>query len=201
MSRTISALVEAESIKAAVQPVFFIEMDFSGGFVRLWSGYGSFTWNGQTWLGAGHLLEIDPMSETVDFVANGAAVRLNGIPSAMLAVALGENYQGRPATIYLGFLDSSNVIIADPLQLYKASMDIMEIDEGGETASISIRIESQAISLKRSKEWRYTHEDQLIDYPGDLGFEYVAGLQDKALIWKPFDPSTIVQAGLGVIHL
>jgi len=185
MSRTLTAGMQTEVAAAAVSPVFFVEMDFSSGFVRLWSGYGSFVWDAKTWLGAGNLMEIEPLAESVDFVANGANLKLNGIPSDMVAIALGETYQGRDATIYLGLLDSTGAVIADPVPIYAALMDTMEIDEDGETASIIVRVESQAISLKRAREWRYTHEDQLIDYPSDLGMEYVAGLQDKEIIWKP----------------
>lgn len=185
MSRTLAVGMEAEVSAAAVSPVFFVEMDFSSGFVRAWSGYGSLTWDSKTWLGAGHLMAIEPLSESVDFVANGANLKLNGIPSDLIAIALGETYQGRDATIYLGLLDSSGAVIADPVPIYAAAMDTMEIDEDGETATIIVRVESQAISLKRPREWRYTNEDQQIDYPDDLGLEYVAGLQDKEIVWKP----------------
>lgn len=185
MARDLSASMQTEVDAAAVEPVFFVEMDFSSGFVRVWSGYGEFTWDAKTWSGVGHLGEIEPLSEGIDFVANGASLKLSGIPSDLISVALGEYYQGRAATIYLGLLDSAGAIIADPVPIYAANMDTMEINEDGETSTIIVRIESQAISLKRSREWRYTHEDQQIDYPGDLGFEYVAGLQDKEVLWKP----------------
>lgn len=185
MSRALTAGMEAEVSAAVVSPVFFVEMDFASGFVRAWSGYGSLVWDSKTWLGAGHLMEIEPLSESVDFVANGANLKLNGIPSDLIAIALGETYQGRDATIYLGLLDAAGAVIADPVPIYAALMDTMEIDEDGETATIIVRVESQAISLKRAREWRYTDEDQQIDYPGDLGLQYVAGLQDKEIVWKP----------------
>ena len=37
--------------------------------------------------------------------------------------------------------------------------------------------------LKRSRERRYTHDDQQIDFPGDLGFEFVPKLQELNLVW------------------
>jgi hypothetical protein len=192
MARTATAAMVTEAAKASVAPVFFVEMDFVSGFVRVWSGYGSISWDAKTWLGAGHLISIDTLSEGVDFVANGANLKLSGIPSEMIAIALGEQYQGRDATIYLGLLDSAGAVIADPLSIFAAKMDTMEIEEGGDTSSIIVRVESHAISLKRAHEWRYTHEDQLIDYPADRGLEYVAGLQDKELIWKPGKSSIVV---------
>lgn len=189
MSRALTAGMQTEVGQPAVSPVFFVEMDFVSGFVRAWSGYGTLNWDSKTWLGVGNLGGIDPLAESVDFVANGANLKLSGIPSDMIAIALGEHYQGRPATIYLGLLDNAGAVIADPVPIYAALMDTMEIDENGESASIIVRIESQAVSLKRAREWRYTHEDQQIDHPGDLGLEYVAGLQNKEITWKPASTS------------
>jgi hypothetical protein len=185
MGRELTAGMEAEVVKTSVSPIFLVEMDFASGFVRAWSGYGELSWNGYTWLGAGELMEIDPVEETTSFVANGASFKLNGIPSAMVSIALDQDYQGRPATLYLGMLDSSGAVITDPAEVYGGLMDTMEVDDSGEAASIIVRVESHAVALKRPKEWRYTHEDQQIDYPGDLGLEYVAGLQDKEIVWKP----------------
>lgn len=185
MGRELSAGMEAEVVKPSVSPIFLVEMDFASGFVRAWSGYGDLSWNSYTWLGAGDLMEVDPVEETTSFVANGASFKLNGIPSALIAIALDQQYQGRPATLYLGMLDSTGAVIVDPVEVFGGLMDTMEVDDSGETASIVVRVESQAVALKRPKESRYTHEDQQIDYPGDLGFEYVAALQDKEIVWKP----------------
>jgi len=185
MARTLSSGMVTVSESSALAPFFLVEMYFTSGYVRVWSGLGQLTWNSVTWEGVGNLGTFEPLAETQDFVANGANLRLSGIPSDMIAIALGQHYQGRPASIYFGAMDSAGAVIVDPVKIYAANMDTMEIDEQGETCSIIIRIESEAVSLKRAREWRYTHEDQQIDYPGDLGFEYVASLQDKDIIWKP----------------
>jgi hypothetical protein len=39
------------------------------------------------------------------------------------------------------------------------------------------------IDLNRAREWRYTHESQQQISPGDRGFEYVAGLQEREIRW------------------
>lgn len=185
MARTITLGMIAQLTAGIVSPVLLVQMDFSSGFSRVWSGLGDLSWNGYSWNGVGDLGGISTMEETTDFRANGVQLQLSGIPSAMLAIALGEHYQGRPAEVYLGFLDSTGALVDAPVELFSGKMDTMHIDEGGETSTISIQVESRAISLKAAREWRYTHEDQQIDYPGDKGFEYVVGLQDKDLIWKP----------------
>lgn len=185
MARTLTIEMLAQIAAGSVAPILLVELDFSSGFSRVWSGLGDLSWNGYTWSGLGDLGGISPLEETTDFRANGVQLQLSGIPSAYMAIALGEQYQGRSAKIYLGMLDSNGVLVDAPVYLFKGKMDTMLIDEGGETSTISVQVESSAISLKVAKEWRYTHEDQQIDYPGDVGFEYVVGLQDKDLVWKP----------------
>ena len=45
------------------------------------------------------------------------------------------------------------------------------------------------IDLQRPKSRRYTKEDQQIDFPTDLGFDFVPELQDIQIIWAGHDVS------------
>jgi hypothetical protein len=62
-------------------------------------------------------------------------------------------------------------------------MDTMGIEDSGDTANIGLTAESRLIDLERSRERRYTSEDQKIDYPNDKGLEFIADLQDKEIVW------------------
>ena len=62
-------------------------------------------------------------------------------------------------------------------------MDLMTIEDGGETASISVTAESRLIDLNRAKERRFTDNDQKIDYPDDKGLQHIQGLQEKQISW------------------
>ncbi|MCH8189644.1 MAG: hypothetical protein IIB66_13285 [Proteobacteria bacterium] len=183
MTRTVTAAVVTEVQKAKTRPILFVEMDFTSGFVRMWTGIGDFSWDGKTWNGVGDLLGISPVEETDELRSAGLVVQLSGIPSALLATALGEDYQGRSGKVWLGFLDDDYVLIDDPVLQWAGRMDVMEIDEGAETSVISVRIESNFAALKRANERRYTREDLQIDFPGDKGLDFIAALQDKQLVW------------------
>jgi hypothetical protein len=56
------------------------------------------------------------------------------------------------------------------------------VDDNGTTATISVKLEKEAVD-SRTRGRRYTHEDQQIDAPGDLFFEYAAGIADKVFTW------------------
>lgn len=74
-------------------------------------------------------------------------------------------------------------VVADPFLAFEGRTDVPDIAKDGERCTVSIHYESRLIALERPRERRITHEDQQIDYPGDRGREYIAGLQDKVLVW------------------
>jgi hypothetical protein len=186
MSRDLTSAVQAELLKMKVKPVIFVEAVFTSGTLRVWSGIGTISWNGQTWTGVGNLGGISPISEGTEPHADGIELSLSGIPSDLVTKALGECRPNAPVKLWFGFLDEAEAVIADPYQSFGGRMDVPSVEEGGETSTIKLRVENRLVDLGKARERRYTHEDQQIDYPGDLGFEYVAGLQEWNGVWgKP----------------
>ena len=193
MARDIPSLVSTESQKQSVEPALFVELQWASGTVRLWSGIGSKTFGGNTFTGVGTFGGVSPVSESSDGRADGVTLTLSGVPSETIAAVLTDNYQNRPGKIWLGFLDTAGAIVAtDPYLLFSGKMDVATIQESGTTATISVTLENRMIILQQASGRRYTHEDQQIDYPGDLGFEYVAALgQERAVNWGQAGPSSI----------
>jgi len=181
--RDATAAFLAELAKRRLRPVIFYEGEFSTGTSRAWSGYGEKVWNGQTWQGVGHLGGISAIEETGDVKATGIVVQLTGVATENIALALGEARQGKPGKVWLGFLDEAGNVIVDPYLAFSGRLDVPEIEEGAETATVRISYESRLIDLERPRARRYTHEDQQIDFPGDKGFEFVPSLQDAQIVW------------------
>ena len=91
--------------------------------------------------------------------------------------------QGRTASVYLAAFNASNVLIADPFLIFQGLTDVPTMEDGGETATVSITVESLEVDWARNRIRRYTPEDQKLIDPTDRGFEYVAQLQDAKFIW------------------
>jgi len=183
MSRTLSTEMQAVASAEVVRPVYLIDMDFDSGELNLWSGLGSLIYNGKTYVGAGDLLSLSSVSENSELTASGMNIVLSGIKQSLINIARDEDYQGRPVVVSLGAFDDTGDIIASPVIVFQGFMDVMSISDSGETSTISISIENKLISFERSSVRRYTAEDQKIDYPNDKGFEYVAKIQQKEIIW------------------
>ena len=182
MSRDLTTAVQNQLSADELQPFFAVKLNFDSGAVKLWTGYGEITVASETYTGGGQLLDISPIEETVEVAARGASIALNGIDSSLINLALTENYQTRSAKIFFGVL-SSGAVVADPYQLFDGRMDVMSIDDNGETASIVMTAESRLIDLERPKLRRYTSEDQKLTHPNDTGFDFVASLQEKEIAW------------------
>ena len=202
MSRALSAEMLAVATADIVRPIYLVKAEFDSTppedrNLYLWSGFGDLTFNGKNYLGVGNLLSISAVDESTDLTATGASIVLSGIQSPLLAIARDEDYQGRPITIYLGALDDTGDLIASPTVLFSGFMDVMTISEAGETSTISVTAENKLIAFDRSYVRRYTAEDQKIDYPDDMGFEFVAKIADQEIIWGRASPASGQGSGSG----
>jgi hypothetical protein len=183
MSRSVTSSVNTIFESSSVSPFMAIDLDFDGGNFLAWTGYGNITFDSNTYIGAGDFLNVSPTKENAEVQANGIDITLSGVPSELISSALSETYQGRSCKLFLGVLDNSNAVVADPYLLFSGRMDLMTIDDSGDTTYITVTAESRLIDLDRTRERRYTSEDQKIDFPNDKGLEFIADLQDKEIIW------------------
>lgn len=189
--RALTAGFLAALAEGTIRPAIFFEGEFvaSGSpsetpsFLRFWTGIGDLDWDGKTWTGTGSLLGLSPIDETRDLQARGFTVSLSGMPSDLISLALGNVRQGKPGTLWLGLFDAAGALIEDPYQLQRGLFDVSVIEDSGDTCTIAARYESRLIDLEKPRVRYYTTEDQRLDYPDDLGFEYVPSLQDAEILW------------------
>jgi hypothetical protein len=182
MSRGLTTDLKTSLQAKVVRPILLIEADFGSTIFRVWTGYGSITFEGNTYVGGGHLLQPGEVEETEDTSAKSFQVSLSGVPLDLIAVALNEDYQNRACRMNLATLDASNNVIGSFCQ-FDGKMDVMTISEQPDTATITVSAESDFITLLKPRVRRNTHEDQQELHSGDNFFEYVAGMQNKPIEW------------------
>jgi hypothetical protein len=186
MSRTLTSPVSTALAAESVRLAYLVELAFDTAPLRIWTGKGAFEWTagGRTFAGYGDLLNVSPVEETENVEANGLEVTLSGTSPTIISVLLSENYRNRRVRVWLALFDpTSGALLADPVSIFAGRMDVIALTDAGESAQVRVSCESKLIDLKRPRERRLTHEDQQDLYAGDLGLEYVAGLQDKETPW------------------
>jgi hypothetical protein len=191
MPRPWTPQMVAQLSAAKIRPVLFLQMKFTDGPIFVWSGLGNLNWNGHVWVGLGALGTISAIEESSELKATNVTFTLSSIPQDLIQHALGQVRQGYPVQLWFGTLGDNNNVLADPLQIFAGRMDVPTIDEGAQTSTISIAVENRLIDLNRSRERRYTDQDQQIDHPGDLGFQYVQFIQAWSGTWGKAGPGGV----------
>ena len=183
MTRGLGASTATEVASDYVRPALFVHCNFDSGDLNLWTGMGSIIAGGRTYTGVGTLLDISDIQESTNLAANGIKVTLSGVLSSLISIARDEDYQGRKLEVLFAAINDTGDLINNPIIMFSGFMDTMTINDGGETATITLSVENRLIEFERTRVRRYTAEDQQIDHPGDLGLEFVADLEEKEIVW------------------
>lgn len=178
-TRDLTSGMKAELIAGRVQPIILYEGVFVGFTMRLWTGIGDLSWNSLSWLGNGWLHSIEGIDEDSDIGASGMSITLAGVPRDLISTMLGYAQHGASGKLWLGFLDSSSAVIADPYLMFKGKLDVPTIDDRVTGPIIQVTYDSAISDNDEAKEYRYTPESQHIFTPGDKGFNYVAKLASR----------------------
>jgi len=196
MPRSLSPTFLAQLTSKQVIPVYFLALAFADNTYYIYSGQGPLTPSGpaysatstfpygETFTGVGWLGKIETIPQTTEIQAQSVVLSLSGIPSALLAEAIGQVRITGTATVWLGFFNpATDALIADPVQVFSGSLDVPTVEDSGETGMISITAENTLLSLNLAPNRQFEDCDQQIYFPGDLGFSFVDSLPNMALFW------------------
>lgn len=182
MTRGISSETMTVLQSGDIRVEYYIDLVFTSATVRLWTGYGDSSYNGNAYLGNGWIEGIGSISETLRLTATGATLSLSGVPADLLSIVLSESRQSATMNLFLAVFDSTDTRL-DVIKIYSGSLDNVAIDEKPESASIVLDYESRLVKITSARESRYTPEQQKMDYPADKGFDYLTFLESSRLYW------------------
>lgn len=148
------------------------------------------SWNlvygGNTYNGLGGLGGIESIEESPGEV-KGLRFELSGVPSSVIALALGEVVQGKAVTVYTAIFDRTTYQVLDTIAEWAGRLDTFVIVEQGETCTLQATAEHLGIDLLRPNIVRYSNDDQQRLFPGDVGFQYVNDQSDVPIVWPSRD--------------
>jgi hypothetical protein len=182
--RSLTTAFKTEAAANTCRPAFLVLADFPSAPVRLWTGTGSVTWSGDSYTGAGHLLALEPPTETKDGSSQGMSATLSGIPTGTLSDIIDDAYQGRSFKSWFAFIDSGGSVVGDPFLVFGGGLDADRISDDGQTGQVTINAENRLVDQLKPRSFRTTHEDQkLLHTTTDLGFEFVEVIQNLEIPW------------------
>lgn len=185
MTRTIASSIITKLSTDTLYPFYAVDLNFDTTPVHAWTGLGNITLGSTTYTGVHDLMQISEVQETQDIAARGMTISLSGIPSDLIGLAITQPYQGRTCKVYLGFMTSweSPDTSPDTMEVFSGYMDQMIINEGPDTSTIQLSVESRLIDLERPRNRRYTSQNQKIRFANDKAFDFVENLQNQRLTW------------------
>lgn len=182
MPRTLTSGMRTALLSSQTQPSIFVSIAFASATVCLWSGLGSVTWGGHTWLGLGALMGTTAAEDAATVEARGIGITISGLAPTLYADCRDDFKLGLPAVVYLGFW-SAGSLVADPVVVWSGRTDQPEAEVAPDVVTVTIACENRLTDMNVAADRRLTNEDQQMDWPGDLGLQFVDGLQEAALFW------------------
>jgi len=160
-----------------------VEIDYPDNPVRAWSGVGELEWDGKTWTGVGDVGQISAIMEKAGAQAGAVKLTLNGVPPEARARALENSSASRVMRFWLAAFEEDEAgvwsVLPDPWKVFQGLTDVHKLHAG----AIEVNIETALTRLRQAKIARYTHQEQQRHFPGDMGCEYGASVNEKPFYW------------------
>jgi hypothetical protein len=158
-----------------------IEMDLASGPLRVTACGWDLRHGGNTFMGGAQAGSIEAI-EHAPAEMKSLRFGLQGVDSALLALAMSEPVQGREVTVCTAIFDDDAQIIEAPVD-WQGRLDVVNTEDDGTTGGLTCAAESIGIDLLRPSNVMYSNQDQLRLFPGDRGFEYVVDQADQEIVW------------------
>lgn len=108
-----------------------IEIGLDSGAVRFCDASHSIDYDSKTWVGAGALGAIEPITEGVELQARGVRFTLSGVPTAIASAVLSEALVFRPVKIWVALYDrDTHALIDTPVLEWSGLLDNAQLVTG-----------------------------------------------------------------------
>jgi len=184
MDRGASANVLTELAKDQMQVCHLVSVETAGGTIYMTDSFTTITYDSNPYVPLGGLLGISEIDESSTLAVSSVTVTLTGVDQSYIAAFLSNNYVDRDVFIYKAFLDSSSVLVDDPIQIFSGRIDkpLISEDPDGKTSTIGITATNHWVDFERMQFRSTSHESQTLLFPGDLFFSFATEV-NKEIFW------------------
>lgn len=162
---------------------FAVKAEFDTETIRVWTGIDDIQVDGETYTGAGTLLQVSEIEDNMEISSANCNFSLSGMDKTVLNLALSENIQNRKISLFMGYLSGGSNKSAGEITLFSGRMTNLTINDDPNGMTIVVNAENRLVDLNRPCNLRYTQASQQIVSNGDTGFKYVMALQDLEVNW------------------
>lgn len=166
-----------------IKPVLLISMHFAT-ISYITTHVGNLIFGGNTYISSSKFLSVSNLREAFNDENNEIVIEYSGAHTASISEALSQSYFGVTVKIYLGLINSSNALIADPALWYQGRIITFSFSEDPieKTSTLTWRVASIWTDFDKTSGRRTNNHDQQLYSSGDLFFDH-AGQIIKDIKW------------------
>lgn len=160
--------------------------------VRVWSGYGAITIDGEVFEGIGDRGLVTASAGGLGGQAQDITLSLSGVEPATLALLDAGALKDSPVIIWRLIFDAAGQTLLSAPVYTRGRLDRLEpkFIPGG-TATLQASVEGAAKGLGRSRGRTRSDTDQRLDAPDDAGFSATSFAGQKTIYWGGKIPATV----------
>jgi hypothetical protein len=175
MTRSLTTAVKTELATNDIRPIHLITIGFSSA-VNItdcsFSITSSVSGSSVTYTASDFILGISNFSEETELSKSSIGLNLSGANTTFISTVLNENVINDSVTIYRGFLDSTNNLIADPFLLYKGQIEEFNIQESDTESVVGLSIVSHWADFEKKNGRKTNNTSQQRFFSGDVGMDF-----------------------------
>ena len=175
MTRSLTSAVKTELATNDIRPVHLITIAFSTAVNITDCSFpltSSVSGSSVTYSSSDFILGISNHREETDVTKSTISLTLSGADQTFISTVLNENVVNDSVTIFRGFLDDSNVLIADPMMLYKGKIESFTIQETDTTSSVNLSIVSHWADFEKKSGRKTNNTSQQRFFSTDVGMDF-----------------------------
>jgi hypothetical protein len=163
-----------------------LELLFDSGALRLCIGPWSITAGGNLYVHTGAALAVEPQSEAVAGL-EGLQFTMSALPAGVLDLVVSGPYQRRLCRLLEQRFNTDDTAADVASVEYIGRMVTMTAAEDmkSRTWTVVLQTEQFDADSRRARNIRYSDAEQQRRYPGDLGAEFAAGLEERVMTRQP----------------
>ena len=177
MTRSLTTAVKNQLATNDINPIHLITIGFNSTVNITDCSFpltSSVSGSSVTYDASDFILGISNFEEKTDITKGTLNLNLSGAEQSFISVVLNENVVNDDVTIYRGLLDNSNAIIADPILLYKGTIESFEINETKTTSFVNLKVASHWADFDKTAGRKTNNTSQQRFFESDVGFAFAS---------------------------
>lgn len=175
MTRNLTTAIKNELATNNINPVHLITINFSTPVNITDASFSitsSVSGSSVTYNASDFILGMSNFTEETDITKTSLTLSLSGADQTFISTCLNENVVNDAVSIYRGFLDSSNALVADPFLLYDGQIDSFSISERQKESVLNLSIVSHWADFEKTSGRKTNNTSQQRFFDADVGMDF-----------------------------